>query len=117
MNTHPWRDNTALLVLGNNDSVSATMQKHFIKYLRNGGKILSLCSPFTFQVVKHPWDGRFEPFTASVEINHPLRGESQIVSICEPFYFPSGECCTEIYRIVSVVVVCLFVCLCFTLNC
>ena len=94
VNTHPWMDNTTLLVLGNNDSMSASVQKDFIKYLTGGGKILSLCSSFTCNVKKLPWDDKYCPFPASVEVNHPecFQGEPQNLSaLCEPFYF-EGEC-------------------------
>lgn len=87
-------DNTTLLVLGNNDSMSASVQKDFIKYLTGGGKILSLCSSFTCNVKKLPWDDKYCPFPASVEVKHPefFQGEPQNLSaLCEPFYF-EGEC-------------------------
>lgn len=99
VNTHPWMDNTTLLVLGNNDSMSASVQKDFIKYLTGGGKILSLCSSFTCNVKKLPWDDKCCPFPASVEVNHPefFQGEPQNLSaLCEPFYF-EGECSDIIF--------------------
>ena len=94
VSTHPWMDNTALLVLGNSDSIPASVQKDFVKFLRNGGSILGLCSRFTCQTIKHPWDDRYQPFVASIEVNHQqlFQGEPQNFSaLCDPFYF-EGEC-------------------------
>lgn len=94
VNTHPWMDNTTLLVLGNNDSMSASVQKDFIKYLTGGGKILSLCSSFTCNVKKLPWDDKYCPFPASFEVKHPefFQGEPQNLSaLCEPFYFEGDQ--------------------------
>ena len=90
--SHPWMDNTALLVFGNHDSIPASIQKEFVNYLRSGGNILSLCSPFTFQVVKHPWEDRYNPFIASIEISYPgvQQEPPNVTALCEPFYF-EGE--------------------------
>lgn len=88
--TQPWIENTALLVLGNNDPVSSKLQQAFVKYLGSGGQILGLRSPFTCQVVKKPWDDQYKPFSTSIRVNHPERllGESQqFTALCEPFYF------------------------------
>lgn len=88
--SHPWIENTALLVLGNNDPVSSKVQQAFVKYLRGGGQILGLCSPFTCQVIKKPWNEQFKPFAASIKVNRLYlpHGESQkFLALCEPFYF------------------------------
>lgn len=92
--SHPWIENTALLVLGNNDPVSSKVQQAFVEYLRGGGQIFGLCSPFTCQVIKKPWDEQLKPFIASVKVNHPELplGESpKFLALCEPFYF-EGTC-------------------------
>ncbi|XP_078375574.1 biotin--protein ligase-like [Oculina patagonica] len=92
--SHPWIENTALLVLGNNDPISSKVQQAFVKYLRGGGQILGLCGPFTCQVIKKPWDDHFQPFIASVKVNHQelLQEESQQFSaLCEPFYFEGDQ--------------------------
>lgn len=116
VNTHPWMDNTTLLVLGNNDSMSASVQKDFIKYLTGGGKILSLCSSFTCNVKKLPWDDKYCPFPASVEVKHPefFQGEPQNLSaLCEPFYF-EGECSDIItdLSLLIIIIVCIVQCTC-----
>jgi len=94
VSTHPWMDNTALLVLGNSDSIPTSVQKDFVKFLRNGGSILGLCSRFTCQTIKHPWDDRYQPFVASIEVNHQqlFQGEPQDFSaLCDPFYFEGDQ--------------------------
>lgn len=94
VNTHPWMDNTALLVLGNNDSISASVQKDFMTYLTCGGKILSLCSSFTCQVKKLPCKDQYQPFTACFEVNHPGLFQGQPLNfsaVCEPFYFEGDQ--------------------------
>jgi len=88
--SHPWIENTALLVLGNNDPISSKVQQAFVEYLRGGGQIFGLCSPFMCQVTKKSWDGQFKPFIASVKVNHPELpyGDSKIfLALCEPYYF------------------------------
>lgn len=88
--SHPWIENTALLVLGNNDPVSSKVQQAFVQYLRKGGRILGLRSPFTCRVIRKPCDEQFKPYFASVKVTHPelLQTESQEFSaFCEPFYF------------------------------
>ena len=70
--SQPWMENTALLVIGDHDLPSERTQFQFLKYLRSGGKILSLCSSFTVQsVVKHPWEEKLTQFVTSVEITAP----------------------------------------------
>ena len=88
--SHPWIENTALLVLGNNDPISSKVQQTFVEYLRSGGQIFGLCSPFTCQVVKKPWYEQFKPFVASVNMNCPdlPYGKSQkFLALCERYYF------------------------------
>ena len=92
--SHPWIENTALLVLGNNDPVSSKVQQAFAKYLKSGGQILGLCSPFTCQAIKKPWDEQFTPFIASIKVCHPelLQQEPQQFSaLCEPYYFEGND--------------------------
>ena len=84
--SHPWIENTALLVLGNSDPVSSKVQQVFVEYLRGGGQVFGLCSPFTCQVIKKPWDEQFKPFIASVKVNHPEQAQ-KFLALCEPFYF------------------------------
>ena len=88
--SHPWIENTALLVLGNNDPVSSKFQETLVEYIRGGGQIFGLCSSFTRQVIKKPWDEQLKPFIASVKMCHPELpdGESQkFLALCEPYYF------------------------------
>ena len=92
LTTHPWVENTALLVLGNSDSVSSKVQEVFLKYLKCGGQILSLCSPFTCQVVKKPLDENQEPFIGSFRTNQEVVSEVKLhfSALCQPYYF-EGE--------------------------
>lgn len=92
LTTHPWVENTALLVLGNSDSVSSKVQEVFLKYLKCGGQILSLCSPFTCQVVKKPLDEYQEPFIGSFRTNQEVVSEVKLhfSALCQPYYF-EGE--------------------------
>lgn len=90
VSTQPWMDNTALLVIRNHDSVSTSVQKKFIKYLKAGGKILGLCSSFTPKVVKRPLKDRSELFIGTVEVCHPglnQQGLQNVLALVEPFYF------------------------------
>lgn len=92
LTTHPWVENTALLVLGNSDSVSSKVQEVFLKYLNCGGQILSLCSPFTCQVVQKPLDEYQEPFIGSFRTNQEVVSEVKLhfSALCQPYYF-EGE--------------------------
>ena len=90
VSSHPWIENTALLVLGDNDPISSKVQETFVEYLRGGGQIFGLCSPFTCQVIKKPWYEQFKPFIASFNVNCPALpyGKSQkFMALCEPYYF------------------------------
>ena len=97
VHSQPWMENTALLVIGDHDSPSERIQFQFLKYLRSGGKILSLCSSFiVHSVVKHPWEEKLTQFITSVEIIHsgcPQKPEKSVCILCDPFYF-KGEHCT-----------------------
>lgn len=44
--TDPWLDNTRLLVLADQDSLTSQLQGRFLQYLRQGGRILGLSSTF-----------------------------------------------------------------------
>lgn len=44
--TDPWLDNTRLLVLAEEQSLTSQLQGRFLKYLRQGGRILGLSSTF-----------------------------------------------------------------------
>lgn len=92
VNTQPWMENTALLVIAHHDSPPSQpiIQKQFVQYLRSGGKILSLCSSFTFHSVKYPWEDKFKPFITSVQLSHPgcrHQTSENVWVVCEPFYF------------------------------
>ena len=94
VHSQPWMENTALLVIGDHDLQSERTQFQFLKYLRSGGKILSLCSSFTVQsVVKHPWEEKLTQFVTSVEITDPgcsQKPDKSVCILCDPFYF-KGE--------------------------
>jgi len=92
--SHPWIENTALLVLGNNDPVSSKVQQAFFEYLRGGGLIFGLCSPFTCHVIKKSWHEQFKPFIASVKVNHlelPYGDSKKFLALCEPYYFEGAK--------------------------
>ena len=97
VHSQPWMENTALLVIGDQDLPSERIQFQFLKYLRSGGKILSLCSSFTVHsVVKHPWEEKLTQFVTSVEVTDPVcsqKPEKSVCILCDPFYF-RGEHCT-----------------------
>ncbi|XP_022803242.1 biotin--protein ligase-like [Stylophora pistillata] len=90
--THPWVENTALLVLGNSDSMSSKVRQVFVKYLESGGQILSLCSPFMCQVVKKPLDKHLKPFIGSFRVNQEVLPDAiqDFSALCQPYYF-EGE--------------------------
>ena len=88
--THPWIENTALLVLEHDNTISQPVQEIFIKYVRGGGKLLSLNSSFILQVIKKQWSEKGIAFPASVEIVYPKFHEKRsqhLTAICQPFYF------------------------------
>lgn len=91
VHSQPWMENTALLVIGDHDLPSERTQFQFLKYLRSGGKILSMCSSFTVQsVVKHPWEEKLTQFVTSVEITDPgcsQKPDKSVCILCDPFYF------------------------------
>ena len=101
--THPWIENTALLVLGNSDPISSKLQQAFVKYLKSGGHILSLCSPFMCQVIKKPLEEHLKPFVASIRVNQEVvQGKTQKFSaLCQPYYF-EGECYSVYLCMISI---------------
>ncbi|XP_019585859.2 biotin--protein ligase isoform X1 [Rhinolophus sinicus] len=44
----PWADNCLLLVIASRESIPEDLHQKFMAYLSQGGKVLGLCSPFTF---------------------------------------------------------------------
>lgn len=44
----PWSDSCLLLVIATRESIPEDLHRKFMAYLSQGGKVLGLCSPFTF---------------------------------------------------------------------
>ena len=95
--THPWIENTALLVLGpHDDTLPQSVQEVFLQYVRGGGKLLGISGSFAIQVIKKQWGEKDKPFPVLAEVGNSVLDEEQsrhLMAICDPYYFEGDYYC------------------------
>ena len=86
--SQPWPDNTALLVVAACSDISISTSQIFLSYLKQGGRVLSLCSGFHAELEKIFSSDSKELSIVSVETTAEVFDRVVLVDlICEPYFY------------------------------
>ena len=86
--TQPWVENTQLLVVAGGCEITETVYGLFMDYLREGGRILSLCSGFCLEVEQKPSAETCQPHITAINTHPDVVCQAKSLEVlCEPFFY------------------------------
>lgn len=86
----PWLDNCLLLVIATREPIPEDVRQKFTAYLGRGGKVLSLCSPFTLSGLQVASRGALQSTVQNLVFSKASRGHVKLSVLSSGCVFKEG---------------------------